>query len=171
MNGKEQQEQLKQLWPVPCAVSANIWGLTLPKCQMANSQQRRTNFYSEGKRNPPWSLNQECWIYYKDSEPPAARGRQRAPCPFPRMAEQTPTRTFRLPKVLLGKSKSTKCPHCHIGHTSTLTPFTCEEPKVWRRLNHPAGKQQGQNQSQAGHQWLTPVILATQEAEIRRIAV
>jgi hypothetical protein len=27
------------------------------------------------------------------------------------------------------------------------------------------------NTSTAGHQWLTPVILATQEAEIRRIAV
>jgi hypothetical protein len=25
--------------------------------------------------------------------------------------------------------------------------------------------------SEAGHQWLTPVILATQEAEIRRIVV
>jgi hypothetical protein len=28
-----------------------------------------------------------------------------------------------------------------------------------------------QNKKQAGHQWLTPVIPATQEAEIRRITV
>jgi hypothetical protein len=49
-----------------------------------------------------------------------------------------------------------------VGYTKKglLVPSRCEEKSIIRIT----GKR-------AGHQWLTPVILATQEAQIRRIAV
>jgi hypothetical protein len=73
--------------------------------------------------------------------------------------------------------KSSQTPMAHTCNPSYLGGWDQEEDRCWRppwtnSLWDPISKiTKAKNGLEAGHRWLTPVILATLEAEVRRILV